>query len=130
MLNTPNVLGKRTLKTEWRHHRVSHLNEHARTPHSPGDDVNLLGPELEVVDPLEDDVAPLWHRVRQLVVEQRVRGGHHRGALDPAHQRILHGAKNHNNLGKYLIQNNTTEFPLLTQQMSYRSRGSLCRTNI
>ena len=58
--------------------------------YSPGDDVNLLGPELKVVDPLEDDVpARDRRRVRQLVVEERVRRGDHRGALDAPHQRIL-----------------------------------------
>ena len=57
---------------------------------SPGDDVNLLGPELKVVDPLEDDVpARDRRRVRQLVVEERVRRGDHRGALDAPHHRIL-----------------------------------------
>ena len=57
--------------------------------HSPGDDVDLLGPELEVVDPLEDDVPARDRRVRQLVVEERVRRRDHRSALDAPHQRIL-----------------------------------------
>ena len=56
---------------------------------SPGDDINLLGPELKVVDPLEDDVPARDLRVRQLVVQQRVRRRDHRGALDAPHQRIL-----------------------------------------
>ena len=59
---------------------------------SPRDDVDLLGPELKVLDPLEDDVLALRRpRVRHLVVEER--GRDHRGALDAPHQRILKGRK-------------------------------------
>ena len=60
---------------------------------SPGDDIDLLGPELKVVDPLEDDVPARDLRVRQLVVQQRVRRRDHRGALDAPHQRVLKGRK-------------------------------------
>ena len=41
------------------------------------------------MDPLEDDVPARDLRVRQLVVQQRVRRRDHRGAFDAPHQRIL-----------------------------------------